>query len=142
MQIDVALRFYGNSSLSYPVPAQASTLSNFTSVSLVFRPSQVDYGTLLHATSTGGMDSLSIGESEISMGESEMEMELGESIVSLKLYNGSVQFEYSSSEMGVLATEEGVLQEEEWYQVFATRYVYIIHNILIDTAPNIGFVNC
>ena len=52
------------------------------------------------------------------MEESEMEMGRG---VSLRLYNGSVQFEYDQSGMGILSTEEGVLRQEEWYQLFATR---------------------
>ena len=50
-------------------------------------------------------------------------MEMGKG-VSLRLYNGSVQFEYDPydpSGMGVLNTEEGVLEEEEWYHLFATR---------------------
>lgn len=55
------------------------------------------------------------------LGESEMDNETTERGLSLRLYNGSIQFEYDPSGVDVLATEEGVLQTEEWYQVFATR---------------------
>lgn len=90
-QIDVALRFYGNSSLSYFIPAVTDEES--TSISLVFRPEETD-GLMLYT----------------------------EAGLGLQLTNGSVQFEFDlGSGATVVSTPDGLVQPDEWYQLFATR---------------------
>lgn len=97
MQIDVALRFYGNSSLGYNYSILTPT-DSVMSISMVFNPSET----------TGLMlDSSAGGENRDSM--------------TLQLTNGSVSF---TTKVGgeELATTTGVIQQDTWYQLFATRY--------------------
>ena len=94
LQIDVALRFYGNSSLRYQLPA-AGASSESLSVSLVFRPADTGLGLLLATLPGEGL--------------------LG---VALQLSNGSVEADYDDV---TIASPVGSLAEEEWYQLYATR---------------------
>ena len=90
----MALRFYGNSSLGYRVPVQATDDS--TTISLIFQPSDASSGVMLHTTSEGGGESLG-----------------------LRLSNGSVQFEFYDGRL--LSSPSGLVQQDLWYQLYATR---------------------
>ena len=89
----MALRFYGNSSSGYRVPAHATDDS--TSISLVFQPSDVTSGVMLHTGEAGGES------------------------LALRLSNGSVQFEYDNGRL--LSSPSGSVQRDRWYQLYATR---------------------
>ncbi len=43
--------------------------------------------------------------------------------VSLRLFNGSVQFGYDR--VGVVSTAEEVLEVDQWYQLYASRFVSV-----------------
>ena len=101
LQIDVALRFYGNSSLGYN-SAITTPPDSATRISLVFNPSETT-GLMLHSSAGGE----------------------GRHSLSLSLNNGSVAL---TTDMGGadgvehVATASGVIREDTWYQLFATRY--------------------
>lgn len=96
-QIDVALRFYGNSSLGYN--SILTPTDSITSISMVFNPSE----------STGLMLNSSAG------GENQESM-------SLQLNDGTISFITEVGGEDFIATATGVIQQDTWYQLFATRY--------------------
>ncbi len=98
-QIDVALRFYGNSTAGYPLPSTSLP----SSLSLAFLPS-IASGQMVHAgTSDGGT-------------------------LALQLSNGSVVFEFDLGDGPAhLSTPVGVVSPDQWYQIYATRYTLIGH---------------
>ena len=101
MQIDVALRFYGNSSLGYKSPITPSDTA--TRMSLVFNPSNTT-GLMLHSTPNGeGQGSLSVYLKDGSVGL------------------GSIQLHGNESQENNVNTSTGVVQEDTWYQLFATQ---------------------
>ncbi len=102
LQIDIALSFNGEMRHSYPAPPSA----NVTTISLAFRPAQVEFGTLFY-TSTG------TDSSDMGMGPDQG--------ISLRLFNGSIQFGYDGE--GMVSTAEEVLQVDQWYQLYASRLV-------------------
>lgn len=93
MQIDVALQFYGNSSLSYSLPSGPAT--TLESVSMVIKPEQVTAGVLLSSRQGGN-----------------------ESIIILEIINGSLLFKCDPDSIMV---GDGVIKEYMWYKIFATR---------------------
>ena len=103
VQIDVALRFYGNSSLGYDAVTTAS--DSATRISLVFNPSQTT-GLMLYSSAGG----------------------VGQQSLSLQLSDGSVGFSTEvGGDKGVehVVTATSAVQEDTWYQLFATRYIYM-----------------
>lgn len=99
MQIDVALRFYGNSSLGYN--SILTPTDSVTSISMVFNPSETT-GLMLNS-SAGGENRESL---------------------SLQLNDGSISFTTEVGGADFIATATGVIEQDTWYQLFATRLVY------------------
>lgn len=98
----MALRFHGNTSYAYNNTGLTSSTSA-THISLVFNPSETT-GLMLHSTTD----------------------DENQQTFSIQLENGSVSF---TTEMGgvervveQVATPTGMIQENTWYQLFATRY--------------------
>ena len=77
------------------MPAQATDDS--VSISLVFQPSDVASGVMLHTSPVGG------------------------GALGLQLFNGSVQFDYDLVGGGSVNSPSGLIQEDSWYQLYATR---------------------
>lgn len=106
----MALRFYGNSSLGYDTIL--SPTDSATRISLVFNPSETT-GLMLYSSAGGE----------------------GQHSLSLQLDSGSIGF---STEVGgaegveTVATATGVIQEDTWYQLFATRYCTLFVSRLIE----------
>lgn len=96
LQIDLALRFYGNTSSSYSIPTNATTTSNLTSISLVFRPDNVSSGVML-----------AIEEEQSNTG------------VSLEVNNGSVLLQYAGSSYDHSLSVSSI-REGQWYQLYAS----------------------
>jgi len=94
VQIDVALQLFSNSSLSYSSPSSAES---FNSISLAIK-SGITYGGVILTTGAPNLDQFSISQVE----------------------NGSLQFQ--CNENRAILTNE-VLDHEQWYQLYATRYV-------------------
>ena len=94
-QIDLALQFFGNSSLSYPIPSISDGLE---SISIAVKPTQTNGGVILSSSP-------------------ENQNEFGV----LEVVNGSLQFR-CDQERVVLEGES--LENDEWYQIYVTRYVY------------------
>ena len=104
-QIDVALRFHGNSSLGYNnvglTPSDPATR-----ISMVFNPSETT-GLMLHSSSGGD----------------------GQHSLTLSLQNGSLAFATElggTKEVELVSTATRVIREGTWYQLFATKYAYTI----------------
>ena len=99
LQIELALRFYGNSSNSFSIPVEAtSSPSHSTTISMLFRPEEVSSGLML-ATDVG-MNQTNEG-------------------VALRVRDGSVHFEYRSSSE-VVSLNVSSIREEQWYHLYAS----------------------
>ena len=99
----MALHFHGNSSLGYNnvglTPSEPAT-----HISMVFNPSETT-GLMLHSSPGGD----------------------GQYSVTLRLQNGSLAFATKlggAEEVELVSTATGVIHEDTWYQLFATRYIY------------------
>lgn len=89
----MALKLYSNISFSYPVSNPSSP--SLESISFVFSPEDISSGELLKA-------------------------EQESTSVVLQLYNGSILMNYGT---GVIGAGNGTLQPNQWYQLYATRYI-------------------
>ena len=89
---------------TYPAPPTTNTTT--TTISLAFRPAQVEYGTLFYTSSGTELSNMEIGPDQG---------------FSLRLFNGSVQFGYDG--VSVVSTEEGAVRVDQWYQLYASRLV-------------------
>ena len=72
-------------------------MDDSASISLVFQPSDVAGGVMLHTSTTGG------------------------GALGLQLFNGSVQFDYDLEGSESISSPNGSVQEDNWYQLYATR---------------------
>lgn len=97
LQIDVALRFYGNATLGYELPGSSPLTGDSALLSLYFRPSDVTTGLMLHSEETGGRG-LGVG-----------------------LNNASVVFQFDMGMGPTVLSSPAVIQQEQWYQIYATR---------------------
>lgn len=96
----MALQLYSNLSFTYPLPKSSNSL--LESVSLIFNPEHTLSGNLLQSISPRNGN--------------------GSNPEVLRLSNGSVIFDYGS---GFISAGGGTLQTNQWYEVYATRYVAV-----------------
>ncbi len=59
---------------------------------------------------------------------------------SLRLFNGSVQFGYDG--VSVVSTEEGVVRVDQWYQLYASRLVLLLVQLItLYGLPNVLYIH-
>lgn len=98
IQIDVALRFFGNSSNTYSIPVKATSAPLYsTTISMLFRPESTN--------SSGYMFAIQENQSDTS--------------VALRMNYGTVDYEYyADSSVSKLSVSN--IREGEWYQLYAS----------------------